>query len=68
MKLPQLFHLRKLVIKRKKAETVIIYVYRNYRNTISGTIEVNERRVKGCPREYAKRQVIKLHNDAEFWV
>jgi hypothetical protein len=67
MKVAQMFNLRKLVIHRKGGERSIIYVYHNYRKTINGSLQVNLAHLKGCPREWAKKQVVKLYPEAEFW-
>ena len=67
MKIAQMFNMRKLVIKRKGGETSVIYVYSNYRKTQCGSLDASDTRIKGCPREWAKKQVLKQYPEAEFY-
>jgi hypothetical protein len=67
MKVAQMFNLRKVVIHRKGGETTVLYVYSNYRKTQTGSLDTSTARIKGCPREWAKKQVVKRYPEAEFW-
>ena len=64
MKIPQLYYLRKIVVKRKDAGTLTLFVYRNYRNTRQGVVDVTT--FLGDQREFAKCQVLKREPEAEF--
>ena len=72
MKIPQMFYLRRLVIKSSKrgapTTDAVLYVFHNYRKTISGVVQVPKTVSRvGNPREFAKQVVLESNPEAEFW-